>query len=334
MGRVNKIAVFLLKLAISGALVYFLISKAGGRAIIANIRQSDPLAFIAAVGMYILATLLSSLRWKLLIPIRVGTNKLFGMYMIGAFFNNYLPGIIGGDGVKAYYLSRELKAHSPSSGHYDGEKKGKYRTLDKLIAHENIISIASVFMDRYIGISALLAISMVAFPFSLKYLEGASIKWPLVWFIPSIFIIFVVASIVVYRFRIGERLKLLYRLYDYFDLYRTQKEVLSKAFAYSLAVQLLGMMAVYVLSKGLSLDVSLLSVIVFLPIVILISFIPISISGIGLREGSFVFLFGTMGISPNLSLTLSLLWFLSVVVASLWGFAEYLRFKVTESKIK
>ncbi len=324
----------MLKLAVSGVLLYFLITKAGGRAIIANIRLSNPLAFIVAVGMYILATLLSSLRWKLLIPSNVETSKLFGMYMIGAFFNNYLPGIIGGDGVKAYYLSRELKAHGSLPGHYDIEKKGKYRTLDKLILHENIVSIASVFMDRYIGISALLSISMIAFPFSLKYLEGASLKWPFVWFIPSSFIVFVVGSIVVYRFRIGKRLQLLYRLYEYLDLYRTQKEILSKAFAYSLAIQLLGILAVYVLSKGMSLDVSLLSVIVFVPIIILISFIPISISGIGLREGSFVFLFGTMGISPHHSLTLSLLWFLSVVVASLWGFAEYLRFKVSESKPK
>jgi uncharacterized membrane protein YbhN (UPF0104 family) len=55
--------------------------------------------------------------------------------------------------------------------------------------------------------------------------------------------------------------------------------------------------------------------------------IPISISGIGIREGAFVFFLGTLGISPDKALTLSLLWFLSIVIAGLWGLCEYLRFK-------
>ena len=61
--------------------------------------------------------------------------------------------------------------------------------------------------------------------------------------------------------------------------------------------------------------------------IILISMIPVSISGLGIREGAFVFFLGTTGVPPEKAMTLSILWFLSVVVAGLWGFIEYLRFK-------
>jgi uncharacterized membrane protein YbhN (UPF0104 family) len=78
---------------------------------------------------------------------------------------------------------------------------------------------------------------------------------------------------------------------------------------------------------GMNIELSLLSLIVFLPLITLITMIPVSISGIGIREGAFVFFLGTMGVPLDKAMTLSILWFLSVVVAGLWGLVEYLRFK-------
>ncbi|MCL4536413.1 MAG: flippase-like domain-containing protein [Nitrospirae bacterium] len=291
----------------SAALFYLLISKIGTKTIIHNIKLSSPLSFISAVGVYMLAAFFSSLRWKLLIPQSMKTKRLFSMYMIGSFFNTCMPGTIGGDAVKAYYLSSELKKSQKSA----------------VSGREASIAVASVFMDRYVGFSAMLVISMIAFPFGFRYLEGTPVKW----FMPIVLAVFISGSIVVFKFRFGERLRFLFKVYEYFKIYSKKRDILFKAFLYSVFVQISGIFAVYMLSRGIALDIPFLSLLIFVPIIILISFIPVSISGIGLREGAFVIFLGTIGVSPDLSVTLSILWFLSVVVASLWGLFEYLRFK-------
>ena len=303
----RKIAVLILKLSVSAALFYLLISKIGTKTIIHNIKLSSPLSFISAVGVYMLAAFFSSLRWKLLIPHSMKTKRLFSMYMIGSFFNTCMPGTIGGDAVKAYYLSSELKKSQKSA----------------VSGREASIAVASVFMDRYVGFSAMLVISMIAFPFGFRYLEGTPVKW----FMPIVLAVFISGSIVVFKFRFGERLRFLFKVYEYFKIYSKRRDILFKAFLYSVFVQISGIFAVYILSRGIALDIPFLSLLIFVPIIILISFIPVSISGIGLREGAFVIFLGTIGVPPDLSVTLSILWFLSVVVASLWGLFEYLRFK-------
>ncbi|MBI3592601.1 MAG: flippase-like domain-containing protein, partial [Nitrospirae bacterium] len=313
---VTRYSLLLLKLSVSATLFYLLISRIGGKTILNNIRLLNPASFAAAVGLYIFAAYLSTLRWKLLIPQHIETRRLFSMYMIGSFFNTYMPGSIGGDAVKVYYMSRELKSGIDMQSHADSP-----------ILSEGIVAIASVFMDRYIGFSALICISLIAFPFGMNYLKGASLKWPVIWIVPSIAAIFLFLSIVIFKFRLGERLKFLLKAYHYFQIYLSKKDVLIRAFLYSLIIQVLGVTSVYVLSKALSLNISFLSLLIFLPIIILVSMLPLSISGIGLREGAFVFLLGTTGVPPEMAMTLSIVWFLSVFVAGIWGLFEYLRFK-------
>jgi uncharacterized membrane protein YbhN (UPF0104 family) len=305
---IKKIAILIAKLSVSTLLFYFLLSKVGIQTIINNIRMLSPATFVLAVVMYIAATYLSSMRWNLLIPHDMKIRRLFSLYMIGSFFNTYMPGIIGGDAVKAYYLDKVLKEDNLAS----------YTPQSSLS-----IAIASVFMDRYIGFSALLSISIIAFPFGFKYLEGTHVKW----LMPMVLVAFISGSIIVFKFRLGERIKFLFKIYEYFQIYSRKRYILFKAFLYSLVIQISGIVAIYILSKGISLNISFLSLLIFVPIIIFISFIPVSISGIGLIEGAFVIFLGTIGVPSDLAITLSILWFLSVVAASLWGLFEYLRFK-------
>ena len=312
-GLMTRYLLLVLKLSVSSTLFYLLISKVGGRTILNNLKMLDPAAFIAAVCIYLTAASISSLRWGLLIPQPVGKMRLFSMFMIGSFFNAYMPGIVGGDAVKAYYLGRQLKrSDSPNGG-----------------AGHNAVAIASVFMDRYIGLSALLFIGTIALPFGMGYLEGASLKWPVKWIIPSVVVFYVSATLMLFKFRLGNRFEFLSSAYEYLNFYASRKYTLLKAFLYSLLIQMTGILSVYVLSQGLSLNIPFMSVLIFLPIIVLFSVLPVTISGIGLREGAFVLLFGTIGVPADMAMSLSILWFLSVVAAGLLGLFYYLRFKDT-----
>ena len=106
-----------------------------------------------------------------------------------------------------------------------------------------------------------------------------------------------------------------------------KRTVLFKTFLLSLAVQTTGVLAVYTLSKGLNMQLPLLPLFIFIPVISAMTTIPISISGLGVREASFVLLFAYLGLSPSEATALSLSWFLSASTGSLAGLIEYIKYK-------
>lgn len=317
--KLKSLLFFALKLFVSSGILYFLISKIGIHTIIKYIKAIDLLVFASAVCLYIFSIYISSLRWSLLITQKIGIKRLFSMYMIGSFFNTCLPGIIGGDAVKAYYLNRELK-NAVEAVESEDDEQNPFKEV-------GITAIASVFMDRYIGFWALMFIGIIAFPFGLGYLEKTPEKVSLIWLMPLIFFAFILASLSVFWFRIGERFRFVLKIYEYFGFYKTKKIVIFRASIYSVIIQLINIASVYILSKGLSFEIPLLPLLIFLPLITVISLIPVSISGLGLREFAFVIFLGSTGVPSNISVALSLCWFFSIVVASIPGFFLYLLYK-------
>lgn len=216
--------------------------------------------------------------------------------MIGSFFNTILPGIVGGDAVKAYYLYRETG--NPG------------------------ISMASVFMDRYMGFVSIMLIALISLPFGFAYIKGTGLEY----LFPGIILIFIAGSFVFFKARIGERLRFLREFYNFFDAYRNfnnTANILLKTLFLSATIQLMNMVAVYIISRAMGIDVPFLSILLFIPFIVTVSMIPLSISGLGVREAAFVMLFGKVGIKPEAAITLSLLWFISVVIGSLPGLLFY-----------
>ena len=298
--KANKIFLTVLKLAVSSALLYAVLSKTGLGKVFSTLKNMSIPAFISATLLYLGSQFISTVRWRLFLPTGISARKLFSLYMIGTFFNNFLPGVIGGDAVKAYYLYRETGKGS--------------------------LSLASIFVDRYIGFVGLIAICVVAYPFGFKYFAGSRVEWLL----PLIVFGFLASSLMIFGLRIGQRIRFLSEFYTYFHSYRHQKEVIGKTFILSLIIQFAGIFAVYILARGLQQHIPLLAFLVFLPIIILLTLIPVSISGLGVREGACVLLFGFIGIEPSAATAISLSWFISVAAGSLIGLVEYLKYKREE----
>ncbi len=295
--KANKVLFIAAKLAISSALLYFVLRKTGIEQVLLTLRSMSFFSFIAAVALYFVSQVISTVRWKLLLPEAIGIRKVFSLYMIGAFFNTLLPGVIGGDAVKGFYL-------------YQLTGKGS-------------MSLASVFMDRYIGFIALITLCAFAFPFGYKYLAGSHLEWLL----PIVVFSFIIASFLIFGLRLGRKMRLLSEFYVYFHAYRNQARIIWQAFALSVLLQLVIIFAVYVLALGMEQRFPFLAFLIFLPLIILFTMIPISISGLGVRESAFVLFFGLIGMKPEVATALSLLWFLAVTAASLIGLIEYIKYK-------
>lgn len=296
----KKYLLIALKLAISLLLLGLIFRKAGLLNILEHLSSIKISYFILSSAIYIFATYISSFRWGMLLDEKYPVKRLFSLYMIGSFFNNILPGMIGGDAVKAYYL-------------YSDTRKGAS-------------SFGSVFMDRYTGYVALLMIGLVAEIIAFRDLVALKMQWAL----PVLAGLFVAGSVAVFGIRMGKRFHALAAFYDYFHMYIKKKSVMVKAIALSLIIQFSGIVMVFVIARGIGQRPSFEALFVFVPIIVTLMSIPISISGFGVREGGFVILFGMTGVSPEASVSIAFLWFLSYAAASLIGFVLYLRHKKTD----
>jgi len=256
-------------------------------------KSIGPFHFFSAVFLYIFAQLISSVRWKLLLPENFTIKKLFSIYMIGAFFGSFMPGIIGGDAVRAYYLNKKAKKMS--------------------------LTLASIFMDRYLGYLSLMLIGISEAPFAFGYFRDSPYKW----IMPLIFAAFVVGSILFFVLQVGKRFRGMSEFYEYFTTLKTKKGKVVKAVLISFLVQFLNFFIVVILAAGMGEKIPLLLLFVFLPIIITVTMIPVSISGLGVREGAFVILLGLIKIRPEIATSLSLAWFFSVFIGSIPGLVIY-----------
>jgi glycosyltransferase 2 family protein len=293
--NVKKAFLFALKLAVSALSLYLVFSKTEIGKVFSTLKGIGPLYFLVAALLYITAQFVSAVRWKLLLPEKFMLRRLFSLYMIGSFFSSFLPGVIGGDVVKAYYLNKDAKKIS--------------------------LTLASVFMDRYLGYASLMCLGAAAFPFSLRYLGHSVYKWAM----PLICVSFIAGSLFFFGLRLGRRFAVVAEFYEYFSALKSRKDVIFKAVLLSLSIQVIGFSTVALLSRAMGEHIPLLLLYAFLPIVITIATLPISISGLGVREGSFVVLLGLIKVPPETATSLSLAWFFSSVLGSLPGLVAYLR---------
>jgi uncharacterized protein (TIRG00374 family) len=100
------------------------------------------------------------------------------------------------------------------------------------------------------------------------------------------------------------------------------KDVLLVLFL-SFIVQGLSILAIYVLAHSVNVDISLLDLFIFVPLMSVLIMIPVSIGGIGIQEGAFIYFFSQIGISTNAALTVALLFRALTVAGSLPGGVFY-----------
>lgn len=268
-----------------------------------------------AVGLYLVCQVASSLRWQLLsgpLGFRASFGRFVGMYHIGMFFNLVLPTSVGGDVVRAYYLAGVQ--HDAAGGR---------RTH----------AVLSVFLDRLNGLVLLVALAGFAAMFSPVVLPSwvyVAVGVAVAGLVGGVVFLFaggVVLQTVLRRYPGLLRSKyvaVLGRLLLAAQIYRRHPGTLLAASALSLVVQALNVVLVWCIGVGLGLDVPLVCYGVVVPLTALLTLLPLSVNGIGLREAGFAVLLAPLGVAAAPAATLGLLQFLATVACSLVGLGFYL----------
>ena len=263
--------------------------------------------FCLAIGFGIVSINLNALRWHILVS-PFGTFRfthIWYLSWVALFFNTYLPGGMVGDITKVTMLHHEAKFQSG----------------------------ISVLTDKLIGFLSLLFLSLAGLMVCKRSLFEIYIFIP--FFLLSIAIIFLSLFIMAKPFRLKlthllnhlKRLRpLVHSVNDACDHY--QKNHLLLAFSVSLFSQLWVISYFYALSIALTMSIPLISFFFFIPMVELISALPLSQGGLGIREAMMIALFSSKEILSSHILSLSLLSFLLLLFLGLMGGIIFLGHKV------
>ena len=277
----------LLKIGLSLGLLALLFTHIGIGEAMGAIRQMDLRAFAAAFSLFLLGVLMRAYRWQGLleaVQLHASFRRLVVLYFVGSFFNTFLPTGLGGDVVRVYELSRDSQRMAESVG--------------------------TVFVDRLAGLVVLFGLAVLALPFS-EELITTELKLAILAIagggILATWILFQKswADRVLRLLPFGDRLQ-----GKVMDLYQAVHAcgmgAMGRALGVSLFFNLLLMAVVALLALGLGIHVSLWYFMLFVPLISFSLTLPISISGLGVRETTFVLLFGQAGVGQPKALALSL----------------------------
>ena len=300
----------LVKVCISIAIMYFLLRSIDLATLWQTFASVNPLAVVFVAVLFLCTQSISTFRWSVILKkdVEISYFRLLSIYFVGMFFNNFLPTLVGGDIVKGYYL-------------YKYSRKGD-------------VALASIFMDRYSGFAALMVITAIALIPGYALISGTGLSGFFALLIGG----FVVMSLVIWvgplhagAMRMANKVhfyginRKIDTFYKVLMSYKRRHDILVKAFICSLVVQGGVIIGYYVLGRGLGMDIPLAYYFLFIPLTTVIAMLPISLSGLGIREGAFVFLFSMAGATKEQALTLSLMWFAVGVIVSVIGGIEYVR---------
>ncbi|MCW5207957.1 flippase-like domain-containing protein, partial [Desulfobulbus sp. US2] len=250
---------------------------------------------------------LAAYRWLLIVN-RLGFKAPFafylGSYFKGAFFNQGLPTSIGGDGVRIYDCAK-----------ITGSAEDAF---------------FGVFIDRIIGLAGLLLLNIAALLMNPTLLPK-QVYYPLLLILMALatglLLLFFLRKFSF--FTVGRYLGFLGRLSErYFQVY-SSLPALTSQLSLSVLIHLLSMATFFLLGQGVGLNFSVQVYLVMVPPVILLTLLPVSLAGWGVREGAMVAFFLLIGAEKSQVLTFSLLYGFVSVIASLPGFIIFLRRKKT-----
>lgn len=293
---------FGLKLVVSVALLILLLSRTDLQAIGTIFRSLHISIFFGSILLYLVAQLLSTIRWRCLLRaehIHLPIWRLILLYYEGMFFSLMLPTAIGGDLVRGYHVSRMTERREAS--------------------------LASILVERISGFVALAIIACIAIIPAYTHVSDPLILWLTAG--SAVGMIALIASLLSDRLQalflrllpyvgLGRFHDTVYRLYEAIQRYWIHQRTLLFALGLSLVLQSLVITTFYLISQALNLSVPFGYFFLFVPLMSVVSMLPISIAGLGLREGSAVYLFSKVGLDPAGALSLSLLWFAMTAICS------------------
>ena len=296
-----------IKLIISVALVAFLIKRIGISSIIAEISSVSVVWIGIALLIFLMSHFIGSYQWWLLLrneDIRITFPRAVGFYFVGLFFNNFLPSSLGGDLFRMFDIN-------------------KYSS-------KGTSAVSSVIIDRFMGFFVLSCFAVLVFPIII--IENLFNQFHIIYF--SIFIgIWIFILFLLFNKKFAQPFAWIYEKFAPEKIHLKSREIYRKIHNFgrsrslflkllfiSVLIQSLRIFMHYLVSRSMGVNVSCKYFFFIIPFIAIMSSLPISIGGIGIRESVGMILFNAIaGIQNNIAVSIEFLAYLIAICSSIPG---------------
>src|SRR4051794_25490675 len=313
----KKILASIFQLSVTAAVLYWVYHDPSRRAqMVEALRNAEYRWVVMAILAYAVVETAAAFRWHILLKVQnihLSVPRLTGLFFIGLFYNQFLPGGTGGDIIKSYYLLKE--------------------TPDKKAG-----ALLAVVFDRFIGLVALVALTAnliaLRYDFLAQKPDTRNLLW-LLLFLLGASVAFLLSTFVISGFKLLHSLPARFpgrdRLIEIsaaYHLYAHHWRATLVAFVASLIAHLATFTTFLCAAYALGARVPLLNFFAVMPVERTISALPISFAGIGLREKILqIMLNGLCGVPEAKAILIGSLSFLIILVCCLPGAIVYLFYK-------
>jgi glycosyltransferase 2 family protein len=287
----KRIAIFLLQLLVTAAGIWYVFHDPQKRARIAEaLRHANLYWLLIGWFCYGSVELLATVRWQILLRIQgiyLGWIRAGALVMIGLFFNMFLPGLVGGDAARLYFVFKQVP-----------DRKAR-ATL-------------SVVMDRLLGLLSIILLAAASLLFRFHWLQrsGAALRivyLTLVLLGGALLLIVLLVAVVALGWldKLPKRTPFREGILESgraLELYGSHWRVMSVPLLITLFSHTAYYFTYYCAARSLHVGsfqgASLPDVLSIMPLVNTVTSLPISFGGVGVRETLFQQLLGTLGDVP------------------------------------
>jgi uncharacterized protein (TIRG00374 family) len=305
MPRARKSAFLLLKLTVSGGLLYLFCHNLDVSKLIGMLLSIPLLMLIPLFAVQLFNSLISTVKWHIFLSasgLKVRFRRLFSTYLAGSFLNIFLPSNVGGDVYRIYDAG--------------------VKTADAAR------TTASVLADRISGFLAIVILGLIG---ALSGV-GASSN-PAIILIPlAVFGGLVALTAMIYQKTFltavlkGLRLTTIKGLvskldafFEAFQEYRAHPRIFLKVMSISFLFQLMAIFFAFLMSVALGLEIPFILFCIYVPLISLLEAVPLTIFGLGFRDAGYVFFMTSIGQTNEAAISMSLLYVLLTLLYSSIG---------------
>ena len=318
--------VFFLKLFLLLIIFYWILKSVNINDAITVLLKANLSFFIFAFLLNNLSSIFLTIKWhRLAKPLDLKSNFIYLLKLnyISFFYSSFVPGQSSGELIKGLKLAKKE----------DGAQKVWVPIfIDKItnLLIVFLIGFIAVIFDETFRKNSLLVflITLLTILLSLATIILFSENTDhCVKFIKDILIkvlkLFKIKSDPVKDFSLG-----------YFKEYKKHDFLMFETLVWSLLIKIPHIFAFYLLAKGLNIDLSIIQSAWLFSIISVVTLIPVSFSGLGIREGTMIIMLSQIGVQTTSALSLSLLIFITgVIVALIGGVLElFSGIKLTKNK--
>lgn len=304
--RTRSVFTLAIRPAVSLALLIalFAFSQARLNDVWAGIVDANPGFIVLTILLILVALVISAIKWGILLKAQgnpVALPYLFNTYLVGLFFNNFLPANIGGDVVRVADVAKRTGKPAESAASVIAERllAGLALALTAMLGLVLSLQVSGQFTLVVVGLTFffMIVLGLIASQ-AARAPAGALVRR----FVPQ---------------RWSEKIAQVVRsMAAVIRSPSTFVWVMLWSFAFQFALVLVNIGIFYALGIN---HLSLTTFLLFVPIIFAIQLLPISVNGLGVREGAYVYFFGTVGVGSVQAITASLIFWVLVMIVSLPG---------------